>query len=83
MSGAIIGAVVTIGVATIGVIFRMGHHAARLESLEKWRDMIRVDMHEISDKLTAVGEELKRLSTLIEERTHRGRHEDQRENRSI
>jgi len=76
MNGAIIGAVVTIGIAMVGVIFRMGHQSARIELLEKWRDTIRIDMHEISDKLTAVGEELKRLSTLIEERTHRTRHGD-------
>lgn len=76
MNGAIIGAVVTIGIAMVGVIFRMGHQSARIEQLEKWRDTIRIDMHEISDKLTEVGEELKRLSTLIEERTHRNRHGD-------
>lgn len=76
MNGAIIGAVVTIGIAMVGVIFRMGHQSARIEQLEKWRDTIRIDMHEISDKLTEVGEELKRLSTLIEERTHRNSHGD-------
>ncbi len=76
MLGAIIGAVVTLGVFTANVIFKMGHQTARIEQLEKWRDSIRVDMHEISENLFAVREELKRLGTLIEERTHRVRRED-------
>jgi hypothetical protein len=77
IQGALVGAVVTIGIFVTGVIFRMGHQTARIEQLEKWRDSIRLDMHEISDKLSIVGEELKRLGTLIEERTHRVRHSDQ------
>lgn len=73
---ALVGAVVTLGIFVATVIFRMGHQSARIDELEKWRNSIRLDMHEISDKLSTVGEELKRLATLIEERTTRHRHED-------
>jgi uncharacterized protein (UPF0335 family) len=45
--------------------------AARVEELERWRNNMRQDMHEISDKLEGMGEELKHLVTLIEERTDR------------
>jgi len=67
----LIGTVATLSICVIGVVFRVGHHTARIEELEKWRGSIRQDMHDISDRIGAVGEELKRLSTLIEERTSR------------
>lgn len=73
MDIALVGSVVTLGIFVATVIFKMGHQSARIEELEKWRNSIRLDMHEISDKLSTVGEELKRLSTLIEERTSRHR----------
>lgn len=68
---AVIGSVVTLGIFLAGVIYKMGHHAARLESLEGWRSNIRTDMHEISDKLGDVQEQLAKLTTLIQERTER------------
>ena len=67
------GALVTLGVFLITVIFRVGHVSARVEELERWRISIRADMHEISDKLELVFVELKRLTTLMEERTARGK----------
>lgn len=76
MNAALIGIVVTLAIAVAGVIFRMGHQSARIEELEKWRATMRQDMHEISDNLEHVGQELKRLSTLIEERTERVRARD-------
>ena len=67
------GALVTLGVFIITVIFRVGHVSARVEELERWRISIRADMHEISDKLELVFVELKRLTTLMEERTARAK----------
>lgn len=67
------GALVTLGVFLITVIFRVGHVSARVEELERWRISIRADMHEISDKLELVFVELKRLTTLMEERTARAK----------
>jgi hypothetical protein len=81
MPGVLIGALVTIALFMAATIFQMGHHmghhSARLEALEAWRASIRLDMHEISRQLGVVGEELKRLGTLIEERTHRHRFKDE------
>jgi len=71
LSAEWVSVTVVIVVALVGVIFRLGHQSARIEELETWRRSMRVDMHEISDKLTLVGEELKQLATLIEERTYR------------
>lgn len=68
---AAVGVLVAILGSLGGMFFWIGHHAARIESLEAWRKSVRYDMHEISEKITYVGEELKRLSTLIEERTDR------------
>jgi hypothetical protein len=73
---ALIGAIITLGIALTGVVFRMGHQTARIEALEIWRGSIREDMHEISDRIASMSESLERLSTLIEERTQRVRHED-------
>ncbi len=72
---ALIGSIITITIAMVGVVFRMGHQSARIEALEQWRGTIRQDMHEISDTLRMVGEELQRLGTLIEERTNRRQEE--------
>jgi hypothetical protein len=65
------GSLVTIAIFTGTIIFRMGHQAARIEELERWRLSIRQDMHEISDALESVRIELRRLGTVIEERTER------------
>jgi hypothetical protein len=73
---ALIGAMVTLALFLGGVIFRMGHQSARIEALETWRGSIRQDMHEISSKLESVGVDLRHLTTLIEERTSKHRHED-------
>lgn len=67
----LIGAVVTLGIFVLTISFKMGHHSARIESLEKWRDNIRIDMHEISDKLENISKQMTTLTTLIEERTDR------------
>lgn len=67
---------VTLALFLGGVIFRMGHQSARIEALESWRGSIRQDMHEISEKLEAVGVDLRHLTTLIQERTTRHRQED-------
>lgn len=70
---ALVGSLVTLALFIAGAIFRMGHHAARIEQLEQWRATIRLDMHEISRSLEVMSIELKRLAVLIEERTHRRR----------
>jgi trehalose-6-phosphatase len=74
------GVVVTLVVFVSGVIFRTGHQAARLEELEKWRGSVRQDMHEVSDTLEGVRVELKRLATIIEERTRQRRYVDEAQN---
>lgn len=68
---AFTGSLVTLGIFVAGVIYKMGHHAARLESLESWRNNIRMDMHEISSKLEDISEKIISLTTLVEERTDR------------
>ena len=68
---SVIGSLVTLGLFLAGVIYKMGHHSARLESLEEWRSNIRLDMHEISDKLEAISTQVSGLATLIQERTRR------------
>lgn len=67
----LVGSVVTLGLFLISVTFRMGHHAARIEQLEKWRDNIRLDMHEISDHIQALGKNIAEIKTMLEERTER------------
>ena len=68
MVPALIGATVTLALFLMGVIFKMGHHSARLESLEAWRNNIRLDMHEISDELKAISLQIARLTTMVERR---------------
>lgn len=68
---AIVGVLLTVVTLLGGVIFKMGHTSARVEALEAWKMTMREDMHEISEILTGVRGELKRLATLIEERTDR------------
>jgi len=67
----ILSLVITFAIFVLNVTFKLGHHAARLEALEKWRDGIRDDMHEISDKMEAMLINFQTLTTLIEERTER------------
>jgi hypothetical protein len=67
----ILGLVITFSVFISQVVFKLGHHSARLEELEKWRGSIREDMHEISEKLEILNQNMKTLTTLIEERTER------------
>lgn len=59
------------GIFLAGVIYKMGHHAARLEALELWRVNIRTDMHDISENIERMSNHLASLATLIEERTER------------
>lgn len=81
---AVFGAIVTLTIFCATCIFHLGRLTARVDSLEKspplrdrlealetWRLTMRQDMREISDILEGVGQELKRLSTIIEERTDR------------
>lgn len=67
----VIGILLTLSIFLANVIYQTGRLSARVEEIERWRLTIRQDMHEISDILVSVGNELKRLSTLIEERTDR------------
>lgn len=67
----VFGSLVTLGIFVAGVIYKMGHHAARLQSLEEWRFNIRKDMHEISEKLEGISNQVSSLTTLVDERTER------------
>lgn len=49
---------------------------SRVDELERWRTNMRKDMHEVSDVLESVRVELKRLATIIEERTRQHRQSD-------
>jgi len=71
LSWAAIGVILTFSIFLANVIYRVGHLSARVEEIERWRTTIREDMHEISDILTNMTAELKKLTTLIEERTER------------
>lgn len=66
-----VGVLLTFSIFLANVIYKTGHLSARVEELERWRTDVRKDMHEISDRLEEVGTELRRLTTLIEERTER------------
>lgn len=65
------GVEVSIAIFAVGVIFWLGYHKAKIDSLEKWRDNIRTDMHEISDLIQGLSQKIAELTTLIEERTNR------------
>ncbi len=66
-------------ILTISTIaFWLGHHAARIASLEAWRTNVRTDFHEVSDQMSHMSKQMATLTTLIEERTDRrlvARHE--------
>ncbi len=68
MQAGLIGATVTLAIFLSGVIFKMGQHSARLESLEEWRSNIRLDMHEISDELKAISIQITRLAAIVDRR---------------
>jgi hypothetical protein len=65
------GLALTMLLAYGNLAYRLGHGAARVEELEKWRGNMRADMHEISDKLSAQTTAIQSLTTLIDERTER------------
>jgi len=71
MEWASLGVLLSLCVFVATVIYNTGKVASRVEALEKWRWTMREDMHEISDILTRMQNELHRLTTLIEERTER------------
>ncbi len=68
---SILGSVITLALFLAGVIYKVGHHSARLESLETWRTNMRMDMHEISIKLESISNQISNLATIVEERTER------------
>jgi peptidoglycan hydrolase CwlO-like protein len=68
---ALIGSLLTLTIFLLGTAFKLGHVAARVEELEKWRTGIRADMHEISDKIDKLGNQITSLTTMLEERTER------------
>ncbi len=67
----LVGSMVTISLFLISVTFRMGEHSSRLRELERWRDNIRMDMHEISDQIQDLGTKLSEIKTMLDERTER------------
>ena len=70
---AVAGILLTFAIFIANVIYRTGHLAARVEELERWRGSMRIDMHEVSEKLEELTANVKHLSTLIEERTEKYR----------
>lgn len=68
---SIVSLAITFAIFLFGVVFKMGHLSARVESLEKWRENLRADMHEISEQMGKLTEEMRTIHTLIEERTER------------
>lgn len=68
---SVAGLVLTLAMFLAGVIFWTGHLSARVQELERWRENMRHDMHEISDKLEGIGTQLQHIVTLVEERTER------------
>lgn len=66
-----IGVLLTFSIFLANVIYRTGHLSARVEELERWRNDVRKDFHEVSDTLNEMKQEFQRLATLIEERTDR------------
>lgn len=74
MNYSLLGTIVTVAIFFAGVIYKMGQHSSRLESLEEWRRNIRIDMHEISEELKKISSQVSNLTTLVVERTER-RHE--------
>lgn len=71
---AILSVVLTFSIFLATVIFHTGKLTARVEQLEAWRGSIRQDMHEISETLGTISQEIKTLTTLIDERTERRNH---------
>lgn len=67
----IVGLLLTMATLIASVLYRVGHMAARLEELERWRASVRQDLHEVSDRLEEQTNAIERLTTLIEERTDR------------
>ncbi len=67
----VIGILLTLAIFIANVIYRTGHLSARVEEIERWRVNIRQDMHEISEKIEIMSVDLRRLATVIEERTQR------------
>jgi hypothetical protein len=64
----LVGSTITLAMFLSGVIFKMGQHSARLESLETWRTNIRLDMHEISDKLEEISMQVARITVMLDRR---------------
>jgi len=71
MDYALLASVITIVLFFAGVIYGMGKHSSRLESLETWRVNVRNDMHEISEKLGELLTKVDKVTVLVEERTER------------
>lgn len=72
---ALIGLLVTVFIALGTIFYRLGHQAARVEELEKWRVNMRTDMHEISEKIEGMVTSVKNLFVLVDERTERRRND--------
>jgi hypothetical protein len=79
-----IAVLITFSTFLANVIFRSGHVTGALEmrvtALENWRSTMRVDMHEVSEKIEAASVkmevalvELRAVHQLIDERTDRRR----------
>ena len=65
---ALAGSIVTLSLFLLGVSFKMGDHSSRLRALEDWRVNMRKDMHEISDKLTDISNDMSAIKAILERR---------------
>lgn len=68
---SIIGSLSALFIAILVLFYRAGQFSAQISDLIEWRNRVRNDMHEISDKLEVVAVAIRTLTTLVEERTER------------
>ena len=66
-----IGVILTFAIFLANVIYKTGHLSARVEEIERWREGVRKDLHEVSDNISELKNAVERLATLIDERTER------------
>lgn len=68
---SVFAGIVSLAIALGKIVYDAGKAAARLDALESWRNSVRTDMHEISDKISNIETGITSIKTIIEERTER------------
>lgn len=62
---------VTVSIFISQLIFKSGEQSARIKVLEDWRVSTRLDLHEVSDRMERIANEMIALKTMIDERTEK------------